>query len=47
VIRIPLRDFFELGVQYILYVADRNYQDFSDVTETGRELRVQFVWNVE
>ena len=41
----PLRWYFGIGAEYVLYLADRNYQDYADVYVRNPELRLYLVWN--
>jgi len=41
----PLKWYFGLGAEYILYLADRNYEDYPDVYARNPELRLYLVWN--
>jgi hypothetical protein len=41
---VPIREFFNFGAEYILYVADRNYRDFPDVYARNPELRAYVSW---
>ena len=36
---------FGVGAEYILYMADRNYEDYPDVYARNPELRLYLVWN--
>jgi hypothetical protein len=43
-IEFPIRGFIGAGVDYVLYIGDRNYRDFSDVYARNPELRLYFMW---
>ena len=42
----PFKGFFGLGAEYILYLADRNYEDYPDVYARNPELKLYLVWNI-
>jgi hypothetical protein len=42
----PLKGYFGIGGEYILYLADRNYQDYPDVYARNPELKVYLIWNI-
>jgi hypothetical protein len=41
---VPLRGFFGVGGEYDLYLAERNYQDFPDVSQRNPEARLFITW---
>ena len=43
----PIRGFIGVGAEYVLYIADRHYQDFEDVHAKNPELRIYFVWKTD
>jgi len=43
---LPLKRGLSLGVDYVLYLADRNYRDFPDVHKRIPELRTALSWNL-
>ena len=43
--QVPVRDFFGVGAEYILYLAEGDYEDFDDVSTRYPELRLFLVWS--
>ena len=41
----PLKWYFGLGAEYLLYIADSNYEFYPDVYSKNPELRLYLVWN--
>lgn len=43
-IEIPIKGFIGAGIDYIMYVADRNYDDYPDVYVRNPELKLYLMW---
>ena len=43
-INVPIRDYFIFGSEYVLYLADRRYDDYPDVHTRNPELRAYVSW---
>jgi hypothetical protein len=43
----PLRGFLGLGAEYILYIAERNYEEYPDVFARNPELRLYLIWKTD
>jgi hypothetical protein len=42
----PIKSFFGAGIDYVLYIADRDYEEFPDVHARNPELRAYLLWNL-
>jgi hypothetical protein len=46
-IEFPVKGFIGAGADYILYIADRSYEDYPDVYARNPELRLYFMWKTD
>jgi len=45
-LNLPIRSFLNLGAEYLLYIADRNYRDYPDVYARNPELMLYLFWSL-
>jgi hypothetical protein len=43
-IEFPIRGFLGGGIDYVLYLAERDYKDYPDVSSRAPEIRLYFMW---